>query len=159
MTVENLMKVDMSEVVPVAEMKGEDEEDQALLTGMHEEATSFLRDFKWCRDIKEVYYGLGIGGVVAVFLFRIEAPPEVDEWLWVVVGDLPTAYLVTDEAPTPVAALQVYSRLMRDWVDAVRRGGPMDEVYPVAAPATDENADMLARRLDYLKSDIIPMFE
>lgn len=153
------MNVDMSEVIPAAEMTGEDEEEQALLTGMHEEAESYLGGFKWCRGIEEAYYGLGIGGVVAVFLFRIEGPPEVDEWLWVVVGDLPTAYLVTDEAPTPVAALKVYCSLMSDWVAAVRRGGPMDDVYPVAAPATAENADLLARRLDYLKSEIIPTFE
>ena len=48
-----------------------------------------------------------IGGVVAVFLFRIDGPPEVDPLLWVVVGDLPTAYLVTDDAPSPAIALDV----------------------------------------------------
>ena len=110
------MHVDLSRLTPVDQMRGDDDEDTALLKGMYEEAASYLRGFKWCRRIAEAYFGLGIGGVVAVFLFRIEGPPEVDQWLWVVVGDLPPAYLVTDDAPTPAVALEVYCSLMADWV-------------------------------------------
>lgn len=42
--------------------------------------------------------------------------------LWVVAGDLPSAYLVTDAAPTATAtaALAIYCSLMQDWVEAVR---------------------------------------
>jgi hypothetical protein len=46
---------------------------------------------------------------VAVLLVKITPTREdVDEWLWVVVGDLPPAYLVADDAPGPAAALRAY---------------------------------------------------
>ena len=145
-------------VTAIAEMSGDDEEDTRLLHAALAEAREYLGGMTWYRGVKETYFGLGVGGVVAVFLFRIDPAPDVDEWLWVVVGDLPSAYLVTDEAPTPLAALEVYCELMDEWVEVVRRGGDLDEVYPVAAEASPENAADLARRIAFLRSEVIPAF-
>ena len=39
---------------------------------MADEAAVFIRGFSWCRSLKQTYFGLGVGGVVAVFLFEIE---------------------------------------------------------------------------------------
>ena len=65
---------------------------------------------------------------------------DVDELLWVVVGDIPPAYLVTDDAPDPVAALQAYIREMRRWIEAVRLGRPIADLIPVNALPTAVNA-------------------
>ena len=92
------MTVDMEKLKSVAQIAGEDAEETELLRASLEEATAFLKAFDWCRGIREMYFGLGVGGVVSVFLFRIDAAPMVDEWVWVIVGDLPSCYLVTDEA-------------------------------------------------------------
>ena len=153
------MAVDFSKVVSLERMVGDDEEDTALLRQAHEKARSYLSGFKWCDEIRESYFGLGIGGVVAVFLFRIDAPPHVDEWLWVIVGDLPSAYLVTEDNDDPVTALETYCCLMAEWVEAVRNQASLDEVYPAGVPTTEANALALASRIEFLRREIIPMYE
>ncbi|MCO5166131.1 MAG: hypothetical protein M9894_07160 [Planctomycetes bacterium] len=125
---------------------------------MARRADAFLRAQRWCGSVADLRLGAGVGGVVAAFLARVEPARghRVDEWLWVVVGDLPTVYLVLDESPTPAEALQTYCELMEDWVRAVRTGAPLDDVYPVAAPATPENAAALARRIEHLRAVLVP---
>ena len=119
-------------------------------------AQSYLTSFHWCQGISERYVGVGIGGVLALFLFRLKDPGEVDEWLWVVEGDLPSAYFVVDEAATPAAALSAYCELMEDWANAVSAGLPLHNVFPVRAPATLENAQMLQTRVAFMRREIIP---
>jgi hypothetical protein len=92
----------------------------------------------------------------AVFLFEI-APgrKNVDNWLWVVVGDLPSAYLVLDGSPTPIKALNSYVELMQEWVDAVSQGRSTNNLIAVDAPETAENANLLKRRLKFLKQQFL----
>jgi hypothetical protein len=144
----------------VDSLKGDSDEDTELLRGMANDARSFLTQFAWCKAIVEFYFGIGIGGIVAVFLARILAAEEdVDEWLWVVVGDLPPAYLVTDSAPTPKAAVQTYIEQMREWVAAARLGRPVQEIIPVNVPPTPENANTLNSRLDFIERELLPSFK
>jgi hypothetical protein len=56
----------------------------------------------------------------------------------------------------PQQALETYCLLMEDWIAAVRNNGDFNEVYPVSAPRTAENADALESRLGYLREHIIP---
>lgn len=81
----------------------------------------------------------------------------MDEQLWVVVGDLPSAYLVTDVSPDAIAALGVYCELMEDWANAVLQETPLNEVFPVSARPTVENAHALLTRVKCLRDGIIPM--
>lgn len=150
--------VDMRTVLSVAHMTGEDDEETGLLQASLHEAAEFLQSHEWCEGIAESYFGLGIGGVVAVFLFRIHAPPPVAEWLWIVVGDLPPCYLVTTDAATPLAALEIYCDLMQDWVAAVRSGRPLDHVVPLQMAPTGRNAVALDTRISFLRTQVIPMF-
>jgi len=96
--------IDLGVVRPVEEMDGGDAGETAVLREMFEAARAYLGSQRWCRRIERAFFGGGVGKVVAVFLFEIDAPPEVDRWLWVIEGDLPSAYLVTDDAPTPADA-------------------------------------------------------
>lgn len=151
--------VNMSTVVSVDLMRGEDNEETSLLRQALAEARKYLRDFKWVGAIREEYFGLGIGGVIAVFLFRVDGDADVDEWLWVVVGDLPSAYLVPDRATTPVEAIRIYCELMDDWVQAVHIGSGLEEVFPVKAEPSADNADLLRKRVCYLRDVLLPAYE
>jgi hypothetical protein len=156
--------VDFAALEPCDQFTGEDAEDDALLKEMFARARSYLSAFDWCRAIQECYVGeIAIGGVVAVLLFKIDpAQDGVDEWLWVIVGDLPPAYLVIDNAPTSATALEGYVDEMERWVEAVDAGEPIDDLIPVetvdgTAPLepTSEVAEELRTRLRFLRERVL----
>lgn len=147
---------DFSKVVPVSEMKGTSEADTALLKSMLQEAQEYITAFTWCGGIREVHFGWGAGDVFAIFLFRIKPTrDDVDEWLWVIVGDLPSAYLVTDACPTPSDALETYIRETGRWVEAARAGKAMKGLIPLQVAPTQENADLLEKRLRSLEQEFL----
>ena len=152
--------VDLTKIVPAAKMAGDDEDDSRLLKQMLEEAKNYVLSFTWCEGIEASYFGLGVGGVVAVFLFRItHSRTDVDDWVWVVVGDLPPAFITCENAPNAACALDGYIGAMKDWVDAIRRGVSVSELIPVNAPATPEYADMLESRLQFLRTKILSCYQ
>ena len=70
--------------------------------------------------------------------------------MWVVVGDLPPLYLVTDDIETPEEALTAYIAHRRAWVEAVRANHSVAHLAPVDVEPTREWAAALATRLDRL---------
>jgi hypothetical protein len=119
------------------------------------EARQFLDSHRWCGEITAGRLGFAIAGVIGLFQFDFEATkPEIDNCLWVVVGDLPPAYLVCDDNPTWQDALRGYIREMRRWVGAVRRGEDLAKVIPVNTSPTDRHAKMLEKRLDFLEVNL-----
>lgn len=155
------MDIEKAHARPLTQMVGEDEEESQLFRVAAEDALTYLKSYAWCNSVIEGYFCFGIGGVVEVFLFRIDrqeaGEKTVDEWLWVIVGDLPFAYLVTDVARSPKEALHTYCDLMRGWVAAVLSKGDLSDVYPVAVEPTIENASLLSSRIDFLEEEIIPL--
>ncbi len=147
-------------VVPLDQMMGEDDEDTKLLRELAERASTYLLSYDWCFAVEELYFGDGVGGIVAVFLFRITpSRPNVDEWLWVVVGDLPSAYFVTDDLKTPYQVLEAYIWHRSRWVRFAKRGKePPEEVMPVGVRATPGWARDLGGRLEILKQEVLPYF-
>ena len=63
------------------------------------------------------------------------------------VGDLPAAYLVCDDAPTWREALRSYADEMGKWVAAVRARTSLMDVIQVGVEPTLENADKVESRL------------
>ena len=123
---------------------------------LHARATDYLSKFGWCRRILEHYVGFIYPGIVAVFLFKIEpSRASVDDWVWVVVGDLPPAYITCEASPNPATALDSYIGAMEEWVAAAEVGAPTDGLIPVNVPATPENAAMLKSRLQFLDKEIL----
>jgi hypothetical protein len=146
------MQIDVSQMTAGESVTGDDSEDTQLLREMHTRASAFLADFSWCSEIRQSFFGCGIGGVVAVFLMEIAPTREdVDEWLWVIVGDLPPAYLVTEDTRNATDALEIYVELMRDWIRAVRGGLDLNQFIPVNSPPTSEVANQLETRLNTLE--------
>lgn len=54
-------------------MKGDDDEDTALLRGMLEQAKNYIESFSWCDSIISSYFAGGVGKVFAIFLFKINS--------------------------------------------------------------------------------------
>ncbi len=150
--------MDTSRLTVGALIQGEDEEETTMLRKMLVEARDYIRSYHWCPPISDEYLGFGVGEVFAVFLFRFATLiSETGDCLWVVVGDLPSAYLVIDNAPNPRSAAEVYCRIMQHWVNAVLNNTSLDDVFPVQADATAEMAQMLDSRLQFLREKIIPI--
>ncbi|MBK7074806.1 MAG: hypothetical protein IPH44_21155 [Myxococcales bacterium] len=144
----------------IAALAGDDDEDTALLLEMKREATDHLTQQVWCQRITEIYWGDGIGGVVAVFLFMFDAVPgdgALAAPAWCVVGDLPALLLpCAGRRDTPVDALERYCGEMERWGASVRSGGCGAGCAPVAATPTLEHAEMLEGRVQLLREDVIP---
>ena len=98
-------------------------------------------------------------GIIGIFLFQfVPNREDVDEWVWVIVGDLPPTYLTVDECPNPGAALDGYIGAMEEWVAAVEKGNSVAELIPVNVPATPENAIKLRSRLEFLDKKILSKY-
>jgi hypothetical protein len=146
---------DLPSVVPISEMRGENDEETRGLRRMFEEAHEFLSSFSWCQRIEESFFGFGYARIVAVYLFKIVPDRAgVDDWLWVVVGDLPPAYLVTEGNSTPDLALDAYIGEMSKWVEAAKKRRSVRHLIPVNVPATKRNAEALEGRLNALRNII-----
>jgi hypothetical protein len=149
--------IDVQRFTPCSEIRGEDPEETASLLGMLEDAKAYLKSFRWSEPVAKCYLGFGIGEVLALFLFRFKTPIHgTDEWLWVVIGDAPSAYFVIDQAGDAASALETYCGLMDAWAKAVLRRLPLEDVFPVNAVATAKNAKMLLSRIKFIREKIIP---
>ena len=65
-------------------------------------ANSFLDTFRWAKIPRKYWIGECIPGVLGLFLVElVGADREIDPYIWVVVGDLPPAYLSSLYARSP----------------------------------------------------------
>ena len=120
------------------------------------EAREFLNFYTWVDKIIGAYVGILYVGIVGVFLFKIKSTRKgISSWVWVIVGDLPPAYITIDDCPNPATALDGYIGAMLDWVDAAKEGSLVNNLIPVNIPATEENATRLKTRLDFLDEHIL----
>jgi hypothetical protein len=146
---------DLTTVEKVSADSFEGEHGEVLSTYL-KEAREFLLFYNWCDSIAEEYVGILIDGIVGLFLFRIVPNrKDVDEWIWIVVGDLPPTYLTCETCPDPGAALDGYIGAMQEWVDAATNGKSVANVIPVNVPASKENAERLRKRLEFLDRRVL----
>ncbi|MCC6489592.1 MAG: hypothetical protein IT364_18990 [Candidatus Hydrogenedentes bacterium] len=154
------MSVDFSRVTPVTNTACQDKAETGDLLAMLNCAETYLKSFDWCPGVAERYLGYWLEGVIAVFLFELEAKiHDTDDLIWVVVGDVPSAYLVCDNASEPASALAVYCEMMEDWARAVLSISRLDEVFPVAAEPTPSHANMLLSRTKFIREELIPLIK
>ncbi len=126
---------------------------------LEREARWFLLSHSWCQSVCSLTVRRYVEGIFGLFWAEIEPAPQsdADSFLWVVVGDLPPAYLDTSSLATPEEALEAYIALMGDWVSAVGKGGDIDEHIPVyyrcsfvPTPPVQSYAQSLEKRLRIL---------
>ena len=99
------VNIDTTKFSRCSNISGDDAEDTALLEGMHKDAQKFASSQKWCGPIQEEYLAFGVGGIIAVFLFKIRPlGDDVDPWIWVIVGDVPSALTTATAITLPATA-------------------------------------------------------
>jgi hypothetical protein len=151
------MNFSLSGVVPLEQMVGEDET-ESLLLRQSVEAKEYLGEFDWCSAVGLGYWGGGVGKVFGVFLFEIEPKTtDVDQWLWVIVGDIPSLHLVTDQCRSPKEAAEMYLALMTEWVALARMGRSSPDLPPTGVEPTPERAEELEGRLAFIRAKILSL--
>jgi hypothetical protein len=144
-------------VVPLAEIQGDDEEDTALLKQMGEQATRYVRSYPWCLDLGAGYFGDGIGWIVGIFLFQVAMKGfDGHQWIWVFMGDVPSAYLLLDSYRSPHAALEKYIEGLETWVKEAEHGRTSPDLIPINVPPTPEYVAMARSRVASLREHILP---
>ena len=150
---------DLSKVVLWSTYLASEPDDRDLIEMHFSDAKGYLQYFDWCLEIQESYIGMLYPGILAVFLFRIVPGEKADEWIWIIVGDLPPAYLTVDICPNPATALDGYIGAMQEWVDAAFGGKSVADLIPVNVPATREYAELLQSRLEFLDERILSEYQ
>jgi len=126
----------------------------------HKEASDFILSFYWCFEVKNSSIYTNLGKLLCIFLFEIDnSASEDDNFLWVIVGDLPPMYLDTLGPTTTVQVLEDYADLAQDWIDKVKIGKSVNDCYPFIAAATLEMAELFQVRINLIKHNLIPNIE
>ena len=115
-------------------------------------ALHYLESFKWFPGASAITWGTGVPGCFAVFHVRLVRAVKQDTELWVVVGDVPSSYLVINDGDDAIDALRIYCDLMEDWCEAVSEGRNLDEVFPVNAEPSPDNVALLRGRMAFIRS-------
>jgi hypothetical protein len=118
-------------------------------------AKNFISQFTWCNEITDIYLGYANQDIIYVFLFNLKIRDKY-ELFWVIVGDLPSAYIVTDCAKKPWEAVDAYFGEIEKWIAAVRSGSSVKELMPINASPNMDSANLLQRRIDFIDRNIMP---
>lgn len=145
----------MRELIPAAQLRGESDYETELLRSYLRRARDYLQGFAWCTGIREERFGLGMGGVIAVFLMEAEIKGVGHERLWVITGNPPSAYFDHAHADTACEALVEYCRLADEWATAVRRG-LMIARTAIAAEPTMSIAKEVKAKVFTLRAIVLP---
>ena len=131
-------------------------ETKAVLT-LYERAKEYLESFSWCKSIVNCWFDKDfcIYDKIGVFLFEIEPlNKDVDDYIWIIVGDLPSVYL-DKSVLTPNDALITYCDLMEDWANCIKNDSDISECYPVLTEPTKKNGELLNKRIEFIRREII----
>ena len=151
-------------MIPIESIRTEQSHDPLGRPALAKTAEEFLLSHDWCKSIRRGFLANAWEGILGVFYFEIEpGTPEVDDELWVIVGDLPPAYLVVEDEPVTKDALEAYVYEMKRWVDAVMSDESVADLIPVyyqssgkIVPPTKEFAAALKKRLEFIENSILP---
>lgn len=154
MTQPEIICPDMTSVKPISNF------DYPLPNDLNEaldEAREYIKFYDWVSAIKTEFLGVGVDGILYLFLFEIiTANADADSWIWVIVGDVPPAYITCEDAKSPYEAIDAYIGAMEEWVQAAQAGKSVADLIPVDVPATSGNAAILDRRLKFIDERILP---
>jgi hypothetical protein len=112
-------------------------------------AAAFLASHSWWPGLERMYFAVGLPPLACCFLVHLRSPvgDEADEWLWVVSGDVPAAWFVSDRVREPIDALRVYVELAASWLRAAPRDVRAGQVFPFRSARTAAARSQLAANL------------
>ncbi len=136
-------------------LSSDNTEDEAIIT-LEKEAKEYLLSHNWCDEILDGWLAVSFEDILCIFLYHIRSSNiNVDEYVWMVVGDIPPAYIDIESADNAKNVLKEYVDLMSDWVSCVENGDSIDECYPVEVEPSKKCAKMLKDRLNFILTEIL----
>jgi hypothetical protein len=127
---------------------------------MRKEAEAYLQSFAWCKEIRGCSLYMNLGSKLCIFLFEIDNIGSTeDNFLWIIVGDLPPMYLDTVGVRTIKEVLKLYVELSKDWIKHVKSGQSVEECYPFNAKPTVSMAEILEKKISFIENAIIDEIE
>lgn len=130
------------------------------LGAVQKEAENYLLGFKWCAEIRDSFLYSNLGNVFCIFLFEIvNTQSSEDNFLWVIVGDIPSMYLDVHGSDTTKDVVGNYVELAEDWINHIKRGKSVDECYPFNAEPTIELAELLEKKVSFMKNTLLDNME
>jgi len=127
------------------------------ILNLQNKAKNYLESFEWCVKTKKSWYENEFSSydIIGVFLFEIEPIDEnVDDFIWIIVGDLPSVYL-DKSVDSGKEAIEIYCELMENWIENVKNGESLEECFPVPVDPTIENADLLESRIALIREILL----
>lgn len=154
------MSIKTDRMLKIDEITQSEIEDKNELYELAEEAKKYLLSQQWCSLINEGWLDRGWGNLIAVFYFDLEASTTIaPNSIWVIVGDLPPAYIDTQDNPNGACAIEAYVREMQKWIDNVSKGKPVDDLIPINVPPELKYAKMLQARLKLIREEILSCYQ
>lgn len=121
---------------------------------LSEEGKAYLEEFSWCKRVVKCWYDFGLYDKLGVFLYNIEpANKDIDDYIWIIIGDLPTVYL-DKSVQNGHDALKVYCDLMSEWIDNVKNGKSLEDCYPIPVDPSFKNAELLQSRINFIRKEL-----
>jgi len=122
-----------------------------------DESHRYLSSHPWCQNITNGWLFTNLGEVLCIFLYQIEnSQSPTDNLIWVIVGDLPPAYIDSKEIGNTRKVVEVYIYLVKDWIEHAENARNMEQCYPLLSGWTEEHVEMLKVRADLLEKSILP---
>ena len=80
---------------------------------LSEKAKKYLESFKWCDKILDGWLAFDFDYILCIFYFNIvpSEGSEADDKIWIIVGDIPSAYLDAVDNVTEWDALDLWVSL------------------------------------------------
>jgi hypothetical protein len=160
------MTIDRKKLLSAGQLAGDarfEEDEIAEITQLWSEATEFLEAHEWCLEVIDQYLSFSSVPILCVFLADVKVLAPATSPLWVIVGDIPPAFIDVAETENAAEALQDYCAAMAEWVRAVRGGDSLNDLIPVRergslhlVQADIEVANALQARLDFISREIVP---
>lgn len=121
------------------------------------ESKIYLASQKWCGEIYEGWLFTNIGYALCIFLYRIDKlQSSEDNLVWIVVGDIPPAYLDTYNVESTKEVIENYIELVEDWIENAESGNSFEDCFPFKSDTPEESITMLKTRIQLLKNSFLP---
>lgn len=150
------MKIETHNMLPVEAIEEQKGDGPEGFDSFLRRVEAFMIENQFCQKIRKGWLAFGVPGILGIFYLElIPAQTFIKDELWVIVGDIPPAFIYTDECPNAFAALQKYLNELALWIDAVRKDESVEGLLPVDAPPIPKFADMLAQRVTFIGNEIM----
>ena len=145
--------VSTGDMTPIEKIAQSNIEHADEVVDLSKRAKDYLGSMAWCNGIIGGWLAYASGYIIGVFYFEImPSRKDAPRFVWVIVGDIPPAYLDVESCPNAKEAVEGYVGEMQEWIDRVLQGRPLDDsVIPVNVPAEAKWAEALQTRLKLIR--------